>query len=347
MRRLRHRDRWRQWLPVMIMVAVLIAAGSAVVIALRGQPAAQVRPVVVLSGEWPAYSGPDLPNGGPAISILTDVLEQSGYSPTVQYTTWAAIEERLLGAAVFGGFPLVNSETRRANLLLSDPLIEFEYVLFTRASDTTTAVVSSLSGLRVGGVAGYDYWPELEGSATIQRFATTAAGLQALTDGDVDVFAEGRLAGWAAASDPDNDLDVNAFAVLDSDAAWARSIESLVFAMPRRPGNEAVLDRINEAFDGYRASTEYAEHLELLHGGPAQFVTLDAAIESTVALRDSSGATVAGTPSGTTARVIVWPALHHGIRESSDVLTKVKLVDGPARGGVYFVAIEDLRMGAS
>ncbi|HWK19369.1 MAG TPA: transporter substrate-binding domain-containing protein [Microbacteriaceae bacterium] len=332
----------------MIMVAVLIAAGSAVAIVLREQPAAQVRPVLVLSGEWAPYSGPDLDGGGPAIRILTDVLEQSGYSPTVQYTTWAAIEDRLVSGAVFGGFPLASSESRRSELLLSDPLIEFEYVLFIRASDASTAGAATLDGLRAGGVAGYDYWPELEDATAIQRFPTTFAGLQALADGEIDVFAEGRLAGWAAAGDPDNNLDANAFAVLERSAAWARSTESLVFAMPRRPGNEAVLDQINAAISAYRGGTEHAKHLALLHDGPAQLVTLDAATGSTVPLRDVSGAIVGMTPSGTAARVLAWPPRSaQGTPSSDDALTEVKLIDGPAPGGVYFVAVEDLRMAAT
>jgi len=325
--------------PALLIAAVIAVGVSLVVQGLRATPAPRVLPVTVLSGDWEPYTGPQLNSGGPATEILVDVLALTGFEADVQFTTWESATQRVSENTAFGAYPLVASSSRAETMLFSDPVIEFEYVLFYRAAEGPPATsAAELSGLRAGGIAGYDYWPDFDSAVgDVTSYPDAAAAILALSRGEVDVVAEGSRSGMAALVDPAVDIDSRSIAVIDSNASWARSTQGLYFAMPNLPESAEVMKRFNAALATYQAGQEYARHVRVIDGTTPSQVVLVATLETgLVALRDEVGDLVAQSPAGTTAAVLEWPRSWTQT-DGTDTLTRIKITSGPSAGHVYYV----------
>lgn len=341
----RFKRRWRSWLAAGL-VGVLTFTGFVVIaLVIRGDRPPQIRPVAVASGEWAPFVGSDLPNGGPVAEIMGDVLQQAGYEPQLTFSSWSAVDQRTAEGSVFGGFPLVGSAERSARMILSEPLLSFDYVLFVRADDTVKPTsAEELRGLRVGGIAGYDYWRELEDAATeIVRFDTTVDGFEALQRGDIDVFAEGEASGYVALESPDLALDAAQFEVLPGDDAWVRSTQHLYFMMPRSSDAERALERIDESIALVKRSPDYRRLLIELQ--PHSRVSDRVVLRGTalVPLSDADGDVVARTPPGVIATVLEWPE-NLGADGTDGALVRVKLGDGPHAGRILWVPASNLEV---
>lgn len=333
----------RSWAPALVLLGAVVAAAGVVAVGLRGSPAAPSRAVLVSSGAWAPFVGPDLPGGGPVTELVVELLSRSGYSPEVRYTSWPLAEETVSSGASIGAFPLVASESRRTKFLLSDPLIDFEYVLFynRRNGEPKVSSAGDLGALRVGGIAGYDYWDELESAVPeFVEFESALEGFQALADGRIDLLAEGLLPGQAVLADPSFAGDAGDFGHLQGDNRLVHSVQGLHFMMADTNETASVMAKLNGVLTKMRQSQEYEDIIAGLEPSAFDEVTLTpVALSGLVELLDQEGKPVLLAPKGTRARVLAWPEAFVGTGgpPSAKVLVKVKVTNGPAQGRVLHV----------
>ncbi|MGH3240959.1 MAG: substrate-binding periplasmic protein [Spirillospora sp.] len=328
----------RSWGPALVLSAVVVVSAVVVAVGLRTSPVSPARPILVSSGTWAPFVGPELPNGGPLTALVTETLKRAGYTPQISYSSWTLAQRQVTSGAAQGVYPLVSSASRRDQFLISDRLIDFEYVLFYNRARGEPRISSAadLSRLRVGSVAGYEYWPELESAVHggFVEFDTAAEGFRALADGKIDVLAEGLLSGQAAVAAPSFPGDSADFGYL-RDGRLVRSVEGLYFMMPKTSQTAAVMREFNKALAAMRQSQEYKAIVAELEPGGSQEVTLDPVGKSgLVELLDDAGRTVLYSPRGTRARVLTWPdklAGRDGAKPGR-ILVKVKVTNGPAQG---------------
>ncbi|WP_344454503.1 transporter substrate-binding domain-containing protein [Actinocorallia aurantiaca] len=333
----------RNWGPALALSAVFLVSTAIVVSDLRASPVSPVRPILVSSGSWAPYVGPELPKGGPMTELITEILKRAGYAPQVSYASWTLAREQVISGAAQGVYPLVKSTSRLDQFLSSDPLIEFEYVLFYDRSRGEPRVSSAaeLSRLRVGGISGYDYWPELESTVRgLVEFNTAEEGFQALADGKIDLLAEGLLSGQATVADPSFPRDANDFDHLRDGGKLVHSVEGLHFMMPKTPEAAAVMRKFNEVLTAMRKGQEYKAIVAALQPDAAQEVALEPVGGAGLAeLLDETGRTVLYAPRGTRAKVLAWPK---EFTEKADpaperILVEVKIINGPASGRALYV----------
>ncbi|MGW4463050.1 substrate-binding periplasmic protein [Micromonospora sp. NPDC004704] len=333
----------RSWVPALVLLGAVVVATGIVAVGLRGSPTAPSRAVLVSSGSWAPFVGPELPAGGPVTELVVEVLGRSGYSPEVRYTSWSLAEEQVSSGASIGAFPLVGSESRRAGLLLSDRLIDFEYVLFYNRRSGTPKISSAadLHALRVGGIAGYDYWQDLESAVPeFVGFGSALEGFRALAEGRIDLLAEGLLSGRAVLTDPSFAEDADNFGHLQGDNPLVHSVEGLYFMMAKTDEAAPVMAKFNTTLAKMRQSPEYEDIVAELEPSTVPEVTLTPVGETgLVELLDQDGRTVLLAPKGTRARVLSWPEafVGTGTPPPARILVRVKVTNGPAQGRVVHV----------
>lgn len=329
-----------------LTVAALVFAGFLVIaFSIRGDRPPPVRPVAVLSGEWEPFVGANLPDGGPVAAVMADILQQAGFNARLAFASWGAVDQRTAEGSVFGGFPLVASADRVERMLASDPLLSFDYVLFARSGERLPVSGGDLAALRVGGIAGYDYWDELAAATgEIRRFDTTGEGFQALARGEIDLFAEGHTSGLVALRDPALRLDASMFIAVPSSEPWARSTQSLHFMMPKRPSSRDVLDRIDAAIAAVKETPEYRHMLRAIGPGRGnETVVIRDAGTGLVPLRTAEGGNAGFTVPGTSGVVLEWPAGMDGTAvDEPDARALVKLANGPNAGRIVTIAVDML-----
>jgi ABC-type amino acid transport substrate-binding protein len=333
------------------LLAVLVIGVVMVGSALQGPRTATPRPVLVSSGSWAPFVGPDLPDGGPLAALVAEVLHRQGYSPEMSYSSWELAERRATANETIGAFPFIATAARRADMLLSDPLVEFEYVLFydSRRGVPSVTAAGDLAGYRVGQIAGYDHWPELAAAAPESVvYPTSLAAFRALGRGEIDLLPEGLLSGRALLATPEFAADASDFAHLEDRTPLVRSTQGLHLVMPRTGEGARLMEDFNAGLADYRRTDEYEQTVaELADGGTADPVTLvpwDG--EGLVELLDTSGRPALLAPLGTEAQVLQWPAAFTtpGTMPDPPVLVPVKLLNGPAQGRVFSVDARTLRL---
>ncbi|MBB4957062.1 substrate-binding periplasmic protein [Micromonospora polyrhachis] len=329
--------------PMLALIVVVLLSATVIAVGLRASPTAPSRPMLVSSGSWAPFVGPELPDGGPVAKLVVEILNRSGYSPEIRHTSWSLAEKQVTSGASHAVFPLVGSESRRAGFLLSDSLLDIEYVLFydRRRGEPKISAPADLAGLRVGGIAGYDYWKELESAvSTFVTFDSPLEGFQALADGRVDVLAEGLLPGQAVLTGTSFAGDASNFGYLQNDSPLVHSVEGLYFMMADTPEAAIVMKRFNEVLAKLRSSGEYKEIVPGFEPAEGRQVTLIPVGDTgLVELLDDNGRLALLAPQGTRAQVLVWPREFVASPGASraPILVKVKVVNGPAQGRVLHV----------
>lgn len=342
------RQRW-----TVIAVAALMLVGAWLVVVQFGNGgAARARPIRISSGEWAPYVSPELAGGGPMAQLVTEIYNRAGYTPEIDYTSWQVAEERVADGGSFAMFPMVGSAERRRQFLLSDPLAEFQYVLFYDRRRDRPQVDSpeAMEALEVGAIAGYDYWQELDAASEgMREYDSTQAGFEALAAGDIDVLVEGLLPGRAVLADPGFPHDASAFDYVRSNEPWATSTQALYLMVPRTEAGADVLDTFNEALRAVRETPMYTDLLRGLEGGSSTSVQLvPAGDEGVVQVHDEAGAVAFVTPRGTGAEVLVWPDYFTRGQppKAEDDLIEVKLTNGPGQGRVVWVSARNVELAA-
>jgi ABC-type amino acid transport substrate-binding protein len=329
---------------LVLISAVVVAAVTFVVLELHPSRTPAPRPIVVSSGSWAPFVGPDLPRGGPIAELVTEVLRRQGYAPEISFTSWPLAERQAASGATVGVFPLVGSESRRRDLLVSGPLVDFQYVLFfsrLRGQPVVTGP-ADLAGLRIGRIAGYDYWPELEAAVpSFVEYDSSLAAFQALAAGEIDLLPEGLLPGQALLDSPQFGFDSSAFGHVQGGEPMLQSTQALHFMLPPSEEGHILMRAFDEGLAELRAAPLYAQVVGDLRPD-ASTATVNLAPEGTtgfVELLDADGTLALLAPRGTRARVLDWPQVFvtGPADASASVLARVKILNGPARGRVLHV----------
>jgi hypothetical protein len=332
----------------LLLLSVMVLAAAAIIVGLR--PGASTHPLRLTSGAWGPYVGPGLADDGPVAKLVVEALRRAGYSPEVDFTSWSVAEQQVHDGTSNGVFPLVGSQQRRARLRLSDKITDFQYALFYKrgAHERRITSAAGLSGQRVGRIAGYDYWAELDSAVTTWVDCRTALEcFEYLAAGKVDLVAEGLLAGDAVLADPAFSGDQAEFDHVRDDNPWARSMEGLYLMMGNASGSAEVIRAFDRELAKMHDSGEQDQILAGVQGSAPEQVGLAPTGESgLVELMDAHGRVVLLAPQGTQAQVMQWPAEFGGVGVSlrRRILVQVKIVNGPARGRVVYVDARALRL---
>ncbi|MFW6599201.1 substrate-binding periplasmic protein [Propionibacteriaceae bacterium Y2011] len=334
----------------LLLVAAAVLVTVAVVIAgMRLSPTRPPRPILLATGSWAPYVSPDLPDGGPVAQIVALAMAKEGYRAEVQFTTWELALARTTQGQTFGAFPLVASQARDADFLRSDPLVEFEYVLFHDTSRPTPQVTRAedLADLRVAKITGYDYWPELDRAVgEYVPYASSAEAFLALSRGEVDLVPEGRRAGEALLRSATLDVDATRFAQLPGDQPWLRSTQGLHLYVAKDSEAAELLAGFNRSLAELRSTAEYRDLVDALEPPVAgEEVDLIGVGDQAPRLVDESGATIAVLPRGTRATVLEWPTgTGRGAPGDGTLWVRVKVTSGPGSGRVGLVDLAGVEL---
>jgi polar amino acid transport system substrate-binding protein len=341
----------KKLLPIFLLVLIL----SAGYLAIRMVPANNprpARPIKLATGTWEPFIGPNLEENGPIASIVSETLQRMGYEPELSFSSWSLTLDQTRRAEVIGAFPFISSRGRRELYDFSDPIVEFEYVLFFNTSriqnpeDIRTAEDFARSNYRFGKVAGYEVWPELASAVTeFREYDTSLDAFRALARGEIDFLPEGRLPGLAIIQGPDILADANQFGILgapDNSLLWAT--EEVYFLMPKSNESQKFLNAFNVALAQVKETPLYREVQAQVAGTSSQaelvelrpipgetYITVIAASDETTQFH---------VPLGTRAIVIEWPESYSGqgeMQSGQPIYCKVKLLNGPQQGRVVLV----------
>lgn len=326
-----------------VIIIVLIAVVAVLFWSTQVNPSRPSRPVNITTNDWHPYVGKDLPNDGPMAELLRLVLNHQGIDPYIQYTTWDLAINNVQSGNSLAAFPMVQSPERDARFVSSDPLHTFTYSLFYDASRPTPNVdsVDDLATLRIARISGYYYWDELNDAVEeFIDFPNSAEAFTALAEGNVDLVAEGKEAGFAQMLEPTFPYDVNRFAVIQENQPWTSAERGLhIFMRPGRD-SERFLETFNENLATVRGTTEYQNIIASLDPTRANYtVRAEASGGGPAILTTGSGENdEILLPRGTEVTVLNWPQTS----ESPD--TTVKVVSGPHQGRVGVIRIDDLEI---
>ncbi|WP_179256111.1 substrate-binding periplasmic protein [Enemella evansiae] len=331
-----------------MVAAVCVVAAGLLVSVFAPEPVRPSKPVIVTSGEWAPYVGEGMSQGGPTAQIVTEVLERHGYDPTVRYTSWSLATKQSQEQGVFGTFPFTAGKDRLRDFVASDPLMEFEYVLFTRRDNERAKqikVPEDLRGLKIGVVPGYDYWASLmQAPAGKVTFDSSLEAFEALNRGDVDLVPESLESGAAVLTDPRFSGDAAAFESLDpSGNPLLGSKETLHFLIKRSVQGEEIMAGFNRELAAYKLTENYRravapitspnqEAAELVGAGPVELFT----VQDQQVVLSAPGAKV---------HVRRWPTSYAtpGPAPRTE-RAEVKVIDGPLAGRILEVDPAALRL---
>ncbi|GAA1851305.1 hypothetical protein GCM10009751_04740 [Myceligenerans crystallogenes] len=295
---------------------------------------------------------PEDPDGGPVTELVTEVLQRAGYQPEVQYKSWSLVEESVTDGTSAAAFPLVVSQERSEKFVSSESLVDFEYVLFYDTAKGAPEISSAddLAKLRVGGIAGYDYWSEIDAAVDNWiEFDTSLEGFNALKDGRIDLLAEGLIPGQALVAGSEFHGDAAGIDYIRDVSPLVRSKQGVHLMVSRTNESETLIAAFNKALADFRRTEEYNAVLDGLAAPSQSPVRLEPYTESgLVELLDATGRQVLLAPRGTEAEVLTWPDELTTTAEqgSKPPLVEIKVTAGPAAGRVVFVDARSIVVGS-
>lgn len=339
----------------MTILALIAGLGVAFLVRFVSlSPQVPARPVVLASGDWAPFVGPDLRQGGPVAVIVTDVLRRQGYEPQVSYTSWPVALDRAAHSDVLAAFPFIADEERRGDFLVSDPILSFEYVLFYSTDrwpePPPVEGPDDLEELRIGRIDGYAVWPELDAAVTdFVVFDTSEDAFAALDAGEIDLVPEARLSGEAVASSVGLPVDRGSFAVLEAaGASLLATTENLYLLAPRTDEGQRFVDSFNKALAQTRRTALYRSAVtELEQGGQDEVELVPAADQSLVQLwSDADGGEFSLAPRGARGVVLDWPDGFESVVDTPTEVprARVKMLNGPSAGRIVWVEPGALRL---
>lgn len=328
--------------PVVALVLVLALALVAVLSIVRTDPPSRPQPLQISTSEWLPYISPDLPDDGPVAQLLTEVFGRAGYTPIFSYSTWPLAEQEVRSGSSVGMAPVIISDTRDSFALYTEPLMEFRYTLFGRKGELLDSIPAreDLSGLRVARIEGYQYWDALdESGAEFSEYPTALEAFNALSRGEVDLVAEGSLAGQTVLDGSGFSDDSSLYAEVEPATEMTSSVQGLHLLLNDSSEGKMLQKQLNEAIESFRGTADY-EHLMAQLVDTSTHVELRAPGGGGVEVLDAAGDTVGVTPTGTRAVVEDWP---EG-RTTSSTLVPLKILDGPLAGRFLAVRMDDLEI---
>jgi polar amino acid transport system substrate-binding protein len=354
-------SRNRRLLIYISLLVLVLGAGYLALSAVSVGNPRPATPVRLISGDWQPFVGSDLPENGPVARIVTETFQRMGYEPEISFTSWDLILDQTGRVEVLGAFPFIASDSRRERYAFSDPILEFDYVLFyyrphVPEPDTLTTPDDFVSGgYQFGKVEGYDVWPTLANAGfEFREYPTREDAFQALVEGEIDFLPEGRLVGEVVLKSAAIPADFASFGALNAtDNNLLGASESLYLLLPKTDSARRLLNRFNRELAQVKATNVYHDALAEINqaGSTPDIVELQPAPGSDVISVTTANGDTYLVPSGSRALVIAWPAAFEepappdtdANQEEPPMLT-VKLLNGPLQGRVVQVDAHAARL---
>jgi polar amino acid transport system substrate-binding protein len=166
---------------------------KALLFCLLAAPWARAETITLSNGEWLPYLSETLPHYGAVSRIVSEAFALEGITVNYVFRPWprayAEAQRGLVqGSLVWSVGPPATERARE--FLSSDTVLEAQSVFFHRKGyHFTWTRDADLAGLRVGGVAGYEYRFEDVPGLHLDRAPTEELNLRKLVAGRVDVVA--------------------------------------------------------------------------------------------------------------------------------------------------------------
>jgi len=154
-------------------------------------PWARAETITLSNGEWLPYLSETLPYKGPISRIVTEAFALEGITVNYVFRPWprayAEAQRGLVNGSVV--WSVGDDSTERAReFLSSDPVLEAQSVFFHRKDfKFRWTRDDDLAGLRIGGVAGYEYRFEGLPGIHLDRASTEELNLRKLVAGRIDL----------------------------------------------------------------------------------------------------------------------------------------------------------------
>lgn len=353
-----------------LALALPVVVTLALVLGYRGErDTARLQPIELITGEWPPYSGAQLPDHGLATAIVTRVMREIGYEPAYRFLPWGlaepAAEAAEHNAGPRGAFPYYETPERaRAFYIAAPALLAPPVTLFYRRDRPPDPAASLLDIARTHRyilLEGYRYTPEVEAAARLfpcgacaKRFrlqpdrrppdgSQCACERGARAPGTREAFRR-LLASDEPAVVPEA-LEVGRYVLRSQLRAEMRNIAWLdprpemqtpvhLIASRRNPHNKELMERFGAKLRELDARGE----LDALRARQGQDL-----VESTVVvIRPRAGGDVVwaehaegrfAIPAGVRARVMAWgDGFAPPATPGADLHVRVTLLDGPMAG---------------
>lgn len=333
----------RRWPPGMSQTALaaVVALTCLTVIGLlmRPSPARPLRPILITTSNWFPFTAEESDGGGPASRMVSDIFRSAGYSPTIDFTSWDSSLARVQSGEAVGAFPFTSASADRRAYLSSEPLLEFDYVLFHRAQDPISE--ATLPNLRVAKIDGYEYWPELD--QRVKNYIpmpTINEAFEALATGTVDVVPEAETVGIHHIHGPSFLHDSASITRTTTKQPWARNTRTLHLLMRKSPEADRVMAAFNISLRAYKTSPAMETIQSELSMEFARDKFTTAAPTGDSWLLTSNGEPIERLPNGSEGVVLDWPQ-SLSTTTASD-LAHVKITSGPLRGREGWLNIENI-----
>ena len=82
--------------------------------------------LVLVTGEWRPFLSESLPNNGPVAEVVMASMKAAGLDASVAFYPWVRAEKMAASAEVFAAFPYATTAERRAQYLISDPILTLQ-----------------------------------------------------------------------------------------------------------------------------------------------------------------------------------------------------------------------------
>lgn len=241
-------------------IAILIYALAA--------PLARAETITLTNGEWLPYMSESLPHYGPVSRIVTEAFALEGITVNYVFRPWprayAEAQRGLVNGSVVWSINEGESERAR-DFFASDTVLESQSVFFVRKDyKFRWTKDADLVGLRIGGVAGYEYRFEGMPGMHLDRAPTEELNFRKLMAGRIDIVPTNLDVGryiLRTSFKPEEAAGITA-------APGFYNITQYRLIMRRADGaNAAYIERFNRGLRKLKASGKYDQYMADLVAG--------------------------------------------------------------------------------
>jgi polar amino acid transport system substrate-binding protein len=176
--------------------------------------------LVVVTGEWPPYTGESMDNKGFVSEIVTKVIKSMNMEVEIRFYPWRRCYQYVLWDKAWAAYPYSFTEERAKEVEFSDDVAfsTTKFFYHSRSGQKPTFLYNELSDLRqyqLGGVIGYYYEEQFkQAKLNIDYVAKEKMALEKLFLGRFQLLPLNEMVGWELIRSifPNN---VNQFGSLD------------------------------------------------------------------------------------------------------------------------------------
>lgn len=345
----------QKYFPLVTAVVFLFLVGCS-----SDEQVKPLKPLHVATGNWQPFVGQNMDHYGPMAEMMTTILVDLHYVPEFKFYDWPIAESHLAAGYPSIGFPFIKSSAREeSGFRFSEPLVEFDYVLFFyKKHQKQASQIKSLDELmklkgRIGLIRGYAKLANTPDDA-YTPVASTLAGFNMLRDGsDIDFLLESRVVGMrmlesqAIIDDKDDFMFLGQFSKPGSElrSKLINKVGLRIMLSPKL--NPGILKHINSAIERSGKKTFFNNLRQEMKNPPTKSETAHLVSDNEYPVqgyRNAEGNEVLHElPQNNFAMVIKWGGAFGEVSSKSHGTqplgrTKVKLLNGPYKGKVMWVS---------